>query len=167
MLWRTFRNNCGRLYRWNQTEFWQPTLTAQDPAIPNLPLETPVSGTTYFQSVAGSLSFTGGMTKKTLHIFSATPLPFTGVVTKKTGKPLAASLTFAGSIAKKTARTLDATLLFAGNLFLRILRSLAAGLTFSGQLVTNFIPAPVGLLKRIRKRISLIQLPEEVSQWLM
>lgn len=46
--WVTLRNNCGRLYRTNLSDFWEISLTIQDPQIPNLPLETAGGGPTYY-----------------------------------------------------------------------------------------------------------------------
>jgi hypothetical protein len=43
-LWRTFRWDSGRLGRSAQIDFWQISRTAQDPSIPNFPLETPTAG---------------------------------------------------------------------------------------------------------------------------
>lgn len=167
MLWRSLRNNCGRLRRWNQEKFWQLTRTVVDPQIPNLPLETPSGGgTTYFQAVAGSLTFSGGIVKKTSHVFSVTPLPFTGGLLKKTAKPLTGSLTFSGGLTKLTKKALSGSLLFAGNLFWRILRGLAAGLTFVGTLTTVYVPGAVGGPHK-GKRKNIWALPEEVYQWLM
>jgi len=39
-LWRTLRNNCGRLQRNNLQGFWGIDIDTKDPAIPNLPLIT-------------------------------------------------------------------------------------------------------------------------------
>lgn len=165
MLWRTLTNI--RRGRWDQERFWQLTRTVVDPVIPNLPLETPAGGgTTYYQSVAGSLTFTGGIAKKTLRVFSATPLPFTGGLSKKTQTSVAGSLSFSGGVSRMIGKSLSGSLVFAGNLFLRILRGVTAGLTFVGTLVAVYIPGTPA--KRLGgKRKNPWSLPEEVYQWLM
>jgi len=100
-------------------------------------------GTLFFQSLTGSLTFTG-------------------TVAKKTGKPLAGSLSFSGTVTKKAGKSLAGSLAFTGSLFWRMLKALSAGLSFVGTLTTQKIAGA----KRMKKRISMIQLPEEVTQWL-
>lgn len=43
-----FNYRSGRLRQSPLIGFWSPSLTVKDPQIPNLPLETPSGGTTYF-----------------------------------------------------------------------------------------------------------------------
>lgn len=57
---RRFRWDSGRLGRGPIQDFWQVSLTVQDPSIPNLPLETPTSGGAYSLTAdAGALTLTG------------------------------------------------------------------------------------------------------------
>jgi len=64
---RRFRRKSGRLASGPIQDFWQIARTTQDPAIPNLPLETP-AGVTNYTLVADAASFTLAGTAATLKV---------------------------------------------------------------------------------------------------
>lgn len=116
-------------------------------------------GTVYTSSLAGGLSFSGGLTKRTSRSLGG-GLSFSGALSRFIIYPLSAALSFAGTLAKVTSRTftgglsfsgaitefhqhfatLTASLSFVGNLSRRTSRSLTGGLSFTGALnkLTNY-----------------------------
>lgn len=82
-------------------------------AIYFIELETPdAGGTQYNESPAGSLSFTGSITKAASRALTAS-LSFTGSVAKQASRALTGSLGFSGDTTKETARAVGASLTFS------------------------------------------------------
>ena len=69
----------------------------------------------FFQSLVGTLSFIGTLTKKPRKVLAGT-LSFLGVLTKKTFKTLAGSISFLGTLVKKVKKIPSGVLSFVGTL---------------------------------------------------
>lgn len=59
-LWRTLKDNCGSLYKFDLRGFWGIDLDTKNPQIPNLPILT-ASGTATDKSVSGTLDMAGAL----------------------------------------------------------------------------------------------------------
>ena len=57
--WRSLINKSGRLYSSQISDFWEVSLTQQDPHIPNLPLENPAAGVITLTAEPGVFSISG------------------------------------------------------------------------------------------------------------
>lgn len=98
-------------------------------------------GTTYFQNLTASLSFTGAIRKQSNKKLAG-GLSFTGVFRKQNNKKLAGSLSFTGAIRKRIGKALNADLTFVSGMRRFISKApFTAGLSFVG-----------GLIKRIAVR---------------
>jgi hypothetical protein len=95
-------------------------------------------GTEYDQSVGGTLTLAGTVTKATTKTFAGT-LTSAGTVVKSTAKTLAGTLTTAGAVTKSTGKLLAGTLTSSGAITssFTFLKSLEGTLTMSGALVKD------------------------------
>ena len=118
-------------------------------------------GTTYYQSVSGSLTPTGALSKTPGKALGGA-LSFSGGLLKKTSTALAGSLSFAGALIKKSFVALGGVISFAGSLGTALLKIISLGgtLTFSGsisklpkKLLTGSISFTGGIVKKIFKSL--------------
>lgn len=103
-------------------------------------IEYTVGAQTYYQSVAGVLSFAGALDPTaTFHQSLVGTLSFAGALSKKTSKSMGGVLSFAGDLKKKTTKMLSGTLSFTGALStsLLLVKSVAGTLSFVGSLVAQ------------------------------
>lgn len=93
-------------------------------------------GTTFTQSVAGTLTDAGALLKQT-NTLKAGTLTDAGAIVRQTSKLLAGTLTDAGALVKQTNRSLAGTLTSSGALaaLKTVLKALAGTLTSSGTIL--------------------------------
>lgn len=94
-----------------------------------------VSGTAYFQSVAGSLSSAGAVVKGTGKPLAGT-VPLAGTAVKKALLPIGGALATAGTLAKKTKIPLAGVLSLAGSA-VKLTQMALAGVLATGGSVTK------------------------------
>jgi hypothetical protein len=99
---------------------------------------TPDAGgpTEYPQSVSGSLTSSGAITKRT-NKATAGALTSAGSVVKRTNKPVAGSLTSAGALTRRAGKAVAGALTSAGALTRRVGKAVAGSLTSSGVLTST------------------------------
>lgn len=105
---------------------------------PRVFVPTAPAGTIYNQSCAGTLSFSGSVTKSTSKVSSGS-LTFSAVVVKQTAKLLAGVLTFSGATVKRTDKIVTGTLSFAGSMsaIRTLLQAVSGALSFSSGTVSK------------------------------
>lgn len=105
------------------------------------------TGTLFTQSISGTLSFTGTLTKRDNKKITGT-LSFTGTTTKLTKIPLSGTLSFTGVLHKMTKIPLSGTLSFTGSLSkVKVaLKSLSGTLSFVGTLTKKALKSLSGTL---------------------
>lgn len=108
-------------------------------------LVTAAGGTTFFSAVAGTLTSSGALIKKT-ETGRAGTLTSAGTVTKKTARGLVGTLASSGALAKSTSKSLAGTLTSAGALAKKTSKDLAGILTSSGTLIKKTALSLVGTL---------------------
>lgn len=168
----------------------QTTATARNPqfswsgatgagaAIASFKAEPGAGGTTFFQSVSGSVTGTGSISKEThkalagsitstgslssRSVFTlalAGSITLVGAISRKTKKALAGAITATGSVRKKTSRLLTGALTVAGSVSTRSLlqQAVAGAITMAGALssfkFTVVIEAVVNRLVGLRRFI--------------
>lgn len=144
----------------------------------SLHIEFTASGTTYNQSVSGTLNLDGNLTKRTGKIVAGT-LTSDGNLTKRTNKPVSGSLTPDGSLVKRTnkvvsgvlttagditkqvGKVLSGTLMTAGDITKRTSRSLSGAITPDGslakqtnKLLSGTLTSTGDITKRVGKTLS-------------
>lgn len=92
-------------------------------------------GTQYSQIVAGTLTSTGELVRRTGKGLAGT-LTSTGALIKRAGKGLAGALAASGTLVKRTGKGLVGTLNSSGTLTKRIAKGLAGALSSSGALAS-------------------------------
>ena len=97
-------------------------------------------GTTFNQSVAGVLSFNGGLVKQANKVLAGV-LSFNGALAKSTSKFFTGVLSFNGTLVKQTSKFFTGVLTFSGALTASkvILQAVVGVLSFVGSLTTNLI----------------------------
>ena len=102
-------------------------------------------GTTYNQSVTGSLVPAGSLQVQSAHAQTlAGSITPAGSLLKQTSKGLSGTVTAAGALAKRTARSLAGSVIPAGALTTMsvISKAISGTITAAGSLATSLIPAP-------------------------
>jgi hypothetical protein len=146
-------------------------------ALPHVDYTTkvPADATTYYQTVLGSLTPTGaisrsvtlsrtvtgsltpagGLAKQTSKFFAGALSP-SGAVTKETQKSLAGGTTPSGAVIKQTNKVLNGSVTPSNTTIakLRLDQATAGSITPTGSLSQIFIEAGAGLYERARRFIS-------------
>jgi hypothetical protein len=104
-----------------------------------------VGGTTYNQSIDGSITIAGALTKQTNKAVAGSSTP-SGALTRLISKSFGGSITYAGNIVKLTQRALSSSITGTGNLATMILftASLDGSITPSGAIAKMTIKALAG-----------------------
>jgi hypothetical protein len=94
----------------------------------------PGTGTTFFQSIAGTMTSSGGLVIQTQKVISGS-LTSAGAIQKQTGKVVSGALTPSGALQKQTGKVLSGALASAGAIVKQAGKVLSGALTSAGGLV--------------------------------
>lgn len=124
-----------------------------------IPIEAPASGsTTYYKSLAGSLTPTGLIIRKTTKKFTGSVSPSgalsrqvvlrvllqgtvsaSGTLRKLTKKATAGAISATGTVSKKTSRLLQGAITSTGSVLKKVTRIVTGSITASGVLTTRVV----------------------------
>jgi hypothetical protein len=95
-------------------------------------------GTAYNQSVGGSITAAGALTKRTSKAVAGSSTA-SGAVAKRTSKPLSGSSTASGALTKRTSKAFAGSVTSTGNIVKRTSKAFAGSITGSGTLATMIL----------------------------
>lgn len=95
-------------------------------------------GTTYNQSVAGSITGAGALTKRTAKVFTGSSTA-TGGIAKQTGKAVGGSATLSGAITRAVSKGVSGSINGAGSLVKSTLRAFSGSITPTGNSSTTIV----------------------------